>query len=45
MVECPECFGRDVSILSSKPYEGEATVECDNCGERFEVSKQDLDDE
>lgn len=45
MVECPECFYRHVEVVSSNPYGSEVTVECDNCGEIFEVSKQDIEDE
>ena len=45
MVECTECSGRDVEVVYAPAYESDVTVECKGCGHKFQVTKQDLEDE
>jgi len=47
MIECRFCHYPEVKIISSDLYFGgeEVIVECINCGEIFEVTKDDLENE
>lgn len=45
MIVCKFCQSPEVKIISADPFGDEAVVHCINCGEIFELTKQEVDED
>jgi len=45
MIACKFCQSPEIKIISSDPYGDEVVVQCINCEEIFESTKDEVEDE
>jgi len=43
MIVCKFCLSPEVKVISADPYGDDAILQCINCGEMFEVDKEEVE--
>lgn len=44
-MNCKFCQSDEVKVVSSDPYGDDVVVQCFNCGEMFEITKDEVEDD